>query len=1033
MKYTESELELATLEWLEGLGYKLVFGPDVSPDGEKPERKSYDEVVLRGRLKGAIDKLNPEIPKEGKEEAFRKILNIPNLTPSLVSNNQIFNSLFREGVDIEYKDENGRIRGDKVWIADVDNPENNDWLVANQFRIIENKHNRVPDVVVFLNGLPIALFELKNPADEKTTTKDAFWQFETYKNEVPSLFAYNQALIISDGHSARIGTITSPFEWFMRWRSIDGKVVAPRSQNELKVLVKSVFEKERLLDLLTNFIVFQEEGGKTKKIIAGYHQYFATNKALKKTIKATGIKGDKKVGVIWHTQGSGKSLTMTFYAGKIIQELDNPTLVVVTDRNDLDGQLYSTFEKSKELLHQTPVQVESRKKLKEKLNVASGGVIFTTIQKFFPEGKGNEFPLLSERKNIVVIADEAHRSHYGFKGKIRGEILSYGFAKYIRDALPNASFIGFTGTPIALKDRNTTAIFGDVIDTYDITRAVEDEATVPIYYEARLVRIGLHDRVRDKIDQEFEEITEGEEIEKKEKLKGKWARLEAMIGSEKRLHRIARNIVDHFEEKLKVIEGKGMIVTMSRRIAVELYDEIIKFRPHWHNADDNKGKIKVVITGSASDTQNFQPHIRNKFARERIANRMRDSEDELKLVIVCNMWLTGFDAPSIHTMYLDKPLHGHTLMQAIARVNRIFRDKQAGLIVDYIGIAYELQKALSYYTKSDQKLTAIPQEEAISVMTEKYEIVKDMFHGFKYLKYFSSSETKRTEIQTQAIDFILNLEDGAERYKEAVTELSYAFSIAIPNKEALNIRNEVAFFQAIKAGIVKLETTTKGGPTEEDYDHAIKQIISEAIVSDKVMNIFKIAGIESPNLSILSDEFLAEVQEMKHKNIALEILKKLLNDELKSFSRKNLVKSRSFLEMLEKTIQKYQNRTITSAQVISELIKLAKEVKKEQEKGKDIGLTDEEIAFYDALAENESAIRELGDEVLRKMAQELVKIIRKNATIDWTRRESVQAKLRIFVKRLLKKYKYPPDKQERATATVLEQAELMAKDWTGNN
>jgi type I restriction enzyme R subunit len=1029
-KYKESTLENTVLKWFEKLGYQTAFGPDISPEGKFSERENYSEIILKERLKLAINQLNPNIPQKAKEEAFKKIINISHYNPKSIINNKKFHSFLINGVEIEYKTKEGRIQGDKVWLIDKNNLEKNDWLAVNQFRIIEGKNNRVPDVVVFVNGLPLAIFELKNPTKEKTNIKRAYQQFQTYKKEISSLFAYNELLIISDGIQARAGTITSSFEWFLRWRSVGGKIIAPRSHNETKVLVNSIFNKERFLDLITNFITFQKEKDKDKKILAGYHQYFATNKALKETKKTTESSKDKKIGVIWHTQGSGKSLTMTFFAGKVIQELNNPTLLVITDRNDLDNQLFKTFVKSKELLRQTPKQAKSRDDLKEKINVVSGGIIFSTIQKFFPEGDKNKFEKISDRKDIVVIADEAHRSQYGLKAKLKNGRIKYGHAKYVRDALPNASFIGFTATPINLTNKSTTAVFGNVIDTYDITQAVEDEATVPIYYEARLAQIGLNEKKRKEIDKEFEDITEGEKINKKDQLKSKWARLEKMIGTDKRLNLIAKDIVNHFEERLNVIEGKGLIVTMSRKIAADLYDKIIELRPDWHSNHIDKGFIKGVMSGSASDPENYQPHIRNKADRDRLAERIKDPKDEMKLAIVCDMWLTGFDVPCLHTMYFDKPLHSHNLMQAIARVNRVFKDKQAGLIVDYIGIANELQKALSYYTESDRNITAIPQKEAIKIMKEKYEIVKDLFHGFNYKEYFEVNDARRIEIQTEAIDFILSSEEKTERFKKAVNELSKALSIAIPSDEAIKIREEVAFFQAIRAGIIKLEPSVKGGPTEKDYDMAIKQIVSNAVVSDKIVDVFDVAGIEKPDVSILSDEFLKEVQEMKHKNIAFETLQKLLNDKIKNLSRKNLVKSRSFLEMLQRTIDRYQKRTITSAQVIAELVALAKKIRKEQERGEELDLNDDEIAFYDALAENASAVQELGNETLQKMAQELLETIKKKATIDWTKREAIRAQLRIGVKKLLNHYNYPPDKQERATKTVLKQAELLAEDWS---
>jgi len=1023
MKYTESDLEQATLEWLEELGYSIVGGPEIAPlpDGEKPERKSYLDVVLEDRLRSAIDHFNPNIPEDTKEEAFKKVVQVAHTTPSLVLNNKIFHSYLRNGVDVEYMRDDGSVAGDKIKLVDFKNLDKNDFLAVNQYTVIENNVNRRPDVVVFINGLPIVVVELKNPGDEKATVKNAFNQIQTYKQDIPSLFAYNELSIISDGLEARVGTISADIEWFTRWRTIDGEELAPNAVPQLEVLLKGIFEKSRLLDLISNFIVFETDGEKTTKKAAAYHQYFATNKAIESTLKATEEEGDRRAGVVWHTQGSGKSLTMTFYAGKVIQVLNNPTLVVLTDRNDLDNQLFGTFSRCSELLRQTPRQADSRDELQELLRVASGGVVFTTIQKFLPQNDEKTYPQLSDRKNIVVIADEAHRSQYEFIS---------GFARHMRDALPNASFIGFTGTPIELTDRNTRAVFGEYVDVYDVTQSVEDKATVPIYYEARLARIELKKEEQPKIDPEFEELTEGEEVERKERLKSKWARLEAMVGSEKRIKLVAKDLVEHFENRLSAIEGKGMVVAMSRRIAVDLYNEIIKLRPSWHSDDDNEGFLKVVMTGSASDPLNYRPHIRPKHVLDEIARRMKDPDDVMKLVIVRDMWLTGFDVPSLHTMYIDKPMQGHGLMQAIARVNRVYKDKQGGLIVDYIGIAPQLKEALSYYSDSDRQETAIPQDKAVSLMLEKYEVVKGMYHSFDYQKYLTGTPGERTQTISGATDYILGLKDGKKRYLKAVSELSKAFSLAVPHNEAIKIRDEVAFFQIVRSGIVKMEPVG-GGPSDEDYDVAIKQIVSSAVVSDRVIDIYSAAGIKTPDISIFSEEFLAEVKNMKHKNVALELLKKLLNDELRSMTRKNLVMSRSFADMLAETIRKYQNRTLEAAQVITELLELAKKIRDDREKGKDLGLTEEEVAFYDALANNESAVRELGDKTLKAMAKELVDILRKNTSIDWTIKESVQAKLRVYIKRLLKKYDYPPDKQEEATKTVLEQAELLAKDWTG--
>jgi len=1019
MKYTESELEKATLEWLHELGYEIVFGPAIAPDGETPERKNYSDIVLIERLRKAVAKINPHIPLEIQEEAIKKVVNIAYSSPNLITTNKSFHKMLTDGVEVEYKREDGSIAGDRVLLIDDKNLDNNEWTAINQYTVIENNNNRRPDVIVFVNGLPLVVFELKNLADEKTTVRQAFNQIQTYKNDIPSLFTYNGLCVISDGLDTRVGSLTADMDRFMKWKTIDGKSNAPATIPEMEVLLRGMMTKKRLLDIIRNFIVFQTDGENTIKILAAYHQYYATNKAIERTIEATDIKGDRRCGVVWHTQGSGKSLTMVFYAGKLIQRLDNPTIVVLTDRNDLDDQLFGVFSMSHDIIRQTPVQSQNREHLRELLKVASGGVVFTTIQKFFPDGQSNT-TLLSDRRNVVVIADEAHRSQYDFID---------GFARHMHDALPKASYIGFTGTPIELTDANTRAVFGEYVDVYDISKAVEDHATVPIYYEARLAKIQLLESERPHIDADFEELTEGEEVEKKEKLKSKWARLEAMVGSEKRIQLIAKDIVDHFEARMDTMDGKGMIVTMSRRIAVELYNQIIKLRPQWHSDSDNQGYLKVVMTGSASDPAYFQPHVRGKEGRELLAKRMKNPSDELKLVIVRDMWLTGFDVPSLHTMYIDKPMKGHGLMQAIARVNRVYKDKQGGLIVDYIGLAPSLKEALAYYTESGRTEATIPQEEAVAVMLEKYEVAKGMYHGFDYQPYFGDSSAKRTTTVTEAINFILGQEDGKKRYLQAVTELSHAFSLSVPHDSAIRIRDEVAFFQTVKVAIIKLDMTNGGGPTEEDYDRAIKQIVSKAITTPEVMDVFKLAGIDKPNVSVLSDEFLQEVKSLKHKNIALELLKKLLNDEIRVMQRKYLVKSRSFAKMLEETIKKYQNQTIEAAQIIAELVELAKQIKEEKERGNNLNLSEDEIAFYDALSMNDSAVMELGDETLKKIAQELVLLIRKNTTIDWTLKENIRARLRVYVKKLLNKYKYPPDKQEAATNTVLEQAEVLCKDW----
>ena len=806
----------------------------------------------------------------------------------------------------------------------------------------------------------------------------------------------------------------------MPWRTVDGQQLAPNSLPQVQVLVPGIFEKKRLLDLIRHFVVFEDDGANVVKKVAAYHQYYVVNKAVESTVLATSPKGDKRIGVVWHTQGSGKSLSMVFFAGKIIRHpaMENPTLVVLTDRNDLDDQLFGAFAVCRDLLRQTPRQADSREHLRQLLQVGSGGVIFTTIQKFLPDQKDDAYPLLSDRRNIAVIADEAHRSQYDFID---------GYARHMRDALPNASFVGFTGTPIEAEDRNTPMVFGDYIDVYDIEQAVEDGATVRIYYEPRLAKIELSDEELPKVDSEFEEATEGEKIDKKEKLKSKWARLEAMVGTKKRIELIAQDIVEHFEQRLGAMDGKGMIVCMSRRICIDLYDAIVNLCPQWHHDDDGKGEIKVVMTGSASDPLQWQSHIRNKQRRELLAQRFKDPNDPMRLVIVRDMWLTGFDVPRLHTMYVDKPMRGHGLMQAISRVNRVFKDKPGGLVVDYLGLAEQLKQALADYTNSGGRGdAAINQYEAVAVMLEKYEVAVAMFHGFDYQSILTAPPAERMAGIGAAMEHILGLEDGKGRYLVTATALSKAFALAVPHEEALKIRDDVGFFQAVKAGLVKMSAGRRGaGQTEEELDAAIRQIVAKAIVSDQVIDVFATAGLKKPDISILSDEFLAEVRELPHRNVAVELLQKLLNDEVRARSRRNVVQSRSFAEQLEQTIRRYQNRTITSARVIAELIELAREMREAHKRGEELGLSEEELAFYDDLEVNDSAVKMLGDETLRTIAHELVGTVRRNATIDWQLKESTRAKLRAMVRRLLRKYGYPPDKQEKATRTVLEQARVM--------
>jgi type I restriction enzyme R subunit len=1044
--FTESVVEEAALAWLESLGYAVKHGPEIAPGELFAERGDYGQVILATRLREALVRLNAALPAEAIDDAFRKIIRLEGAT--LDARNRTFHRLLVDGVTVEYRAD-GAIRGAQARLIDFDNPENNDWLAVNQFTVVENKHNRRPDVVIFVNGLPLGLLELKNAADEDATIWDAYQQLQTYQAEIQSLFAYNETLLISDGVQARVGSLGAGREWFKPWRTITGETLAENYLPELQVMIQGVFDKRRFLDLLRYFVVFEDfGGGAVTKKIAGYHQFHAVNVAVQETVRAArmrgeteewresaggyksskqpgGRPGDRRVGVVWHTQGSGKSLTMAFYAGRVIlePEMANPTLVILTDRNDLDDQLFGTFSRCQELLRQPPVQAESRADMRAKLNVNAGGVIFTTIQKFLPEERGDQHPVLSDRRNIVVIADEAHRSQYDFID---------GFARHMRDALPNASFIGFSGTPIELTDKNTRAVFGDYISIYDIQRAVEDKATVPIYYESRLAKLELDEAERPKIDPDFEEATEGEEVDKKEKLKSKWAQLEAVVGATKRIRLIAQDIVDHFETRAEAMlrqtqdEGKAMVVCMSRRICMDLHDEIVKLRPHWYSPDDHKGIIKVVMTGNAAEGPRVAEHARNKTRREELAKRFRNPADPFKVVIVRDMWLTGFDAPSLHTMYVDKPMRGHGLMQAIARVNRVFREKPGGLVVDYLGLAHELKQALATYTESGGTgETAIDQEEAVAAMLEKYEICCGLFHGFDWSKWKIGKPEERLSVLPAAQEHILRpeLEKGKDRLMEVVRDLSRAFALAVPHEEALRIRDDVAFFQAVRAVLMKhAPGETK---TQEELDLAVRQIVSRAVASEGVMDIFAAAGLQKPDISILSDEFLAEIRGMPRRNLAVELLRKLLNGEIQTRRKKNVVQAKSFAAMLEQSIRKYQNRAIEAAQIIEEMIALAKDMRRANERGATLKLSEEELAFYDALETNDSAVQVLGDETLRTIAREVTDAVRKNVTIDWTMRENVRAQLRVIIKRILRKYGYPPDKQEKATQTVLEQVELL--------
>ncbi len=1037
---TESVVEEAALAWLEAVGWQIAHGPDIAPDGSAPERVDYAEPLLVGRVRDALARLNPSIPADALEDAYRK-LTLPE-GADLVSRNRAFHRMLVEGIPVEYRT-NGGIRGDLVRVIDFENPDANDWLAVNQYTVVEGNSVRRPDVVLFVNGLPLAVIELKNAADTGATIWSAFAQLQTYRAEIPSLFVPNQVLVVSDGLQARIGTLTAGREWFKPWRTISGETLAAESISELQVVLEGVFDRERFLELVRDFIVFEDDGaGEPAKKMAGYHQFHAVRVAVAETLRAAeleagrageatggwmtrsapgGEPGDRRVGVVWHTQGSGKSLTMAFYAGRIMREpaMGNPTVVVLTDRNDLDDQLFATFSRCRDVLHTEPVKADSREHLRRSLTTSGGGVVFTTIQKFFPDERGDRHPVLSERRNIVVIADEAHRSQYDFID---------GFARHMRDALPHASFIGFTGTPIELADANTRSVFGDYISIYDIQRAVEDGATVPIYYESRLAKLELDEAERPHIDEEFEEVTETEEVEGKERLKSRWSQLEAIVGSEKRLKLIAADLVEHFERRLEAMDGKAMVVCMSRRICLDLHDEIAALRPEWFHEDDDKGMLKIVMTGNASEGPRVAFHARNKARREALATRFRNPDDPFKIVIVRDMWLTGFDAPSLHTMYADKPMRGHGLMQTIARVNRVFRDKPGGLVVDYLGIADDLRSALATYTESGGTgTTAISQDQAVAIMQEKYEICLGLFHGFDWALWTTGTATERLSLLPAAQEHILSQEDGKKRLLGAVTELSQSFALAVPHERALAIRDDVGFFQAVRAALAKQEVGT--GPSREDLDHAIRQIISKAVATDEVVDVFAAAGLKKPDISILSEEFLADVRSMPQRNLAVELLRKLLAGEIKTRERRNVVQARSFAELLEKAILKYQNRAIETAQVIEELIAIARGMREAQARGQELGLTDDELAFYDALAANESAVRELGDDTLKTIAHELTKQVRNSATIDWAVRESVRAKMRVMVRRLLRKYKYPPDQQEAAVELVIEQAEVLTGEW----
>ncbi len=1000
------------------------------------------QTVLEKRLRGSLLTLNPDLPADALDDAFRRITMPDGATTE--TRNRAFHRMLVEGVAVQYRDGDGAILGAQASVVDFDQPANNDWLAVNQLTVTENRNRRRADIVLFLNGLPLGVIELKNATDANATVESAWNQLQTYKSELPTLFSMNELMMVSDGLNARVGTLTSGWEWFKPWKTVSGERLADPYMAELQVALEGVCEPSRFLSMLRHFIVFEDDGGPIEKKMAGYHQFHAVRVAVDETLRAAAIQqeaqtirersgryesggrpgggpGDRRIGVVWHTQGSGKSLTMAFYAGAIARHptMQNPTIVVITDRNDLDDQLFSTFSRCQDILGQPPAQADSRADMRSKLAVESGGVVFTTIQKFFPEEIGDRHPTLSERRNIVVIADEAHRSQYDFID---------GFAAHMRDALPNASFIGFTGTPIELRDANTRTVFGDYISIYDIQRSVQDGATVQILYESRLARITLDESERPRIDPEFEEATEGEEVERKEHLKSRWSELAAIVGAEPRLKLVAADIVTHFESRLEALEGKAMVVCMSRRICVELYDQLIVLRPEWHSDEDSQGQIKIVMTGSASDPPDWQQHIRAKSGRETLAQRFRDPDDPLQVVIVRDMWLTGFDAPSLHTMYLDKPMRGHTLMQAIARVNRVFKDKPGGLIVDYIGLTQELKLALADYTEGGGTgRTTLNQEEAVAVMLEKYDVCASLFHGFDWSEWTTGGREGQLALLISAQDHILSLENGKDRCASAVRDLSSAFALSVPHEKTLEIRDDVGFFQAVASALSK--RAPGEARSNEELDHAVRQIVAQALAPEGVLDIFAAAGLDKPDISILSDEFLAEVRGMPHRNLAVELLQKLLRGEISARRHNNIVQARLFSEMLQQTLLKYQNRAIEAAQVIEELIELARDMRQANERGEELGLSEEELAFYDALETNDSAVKIMGDETLCAIARELVETVRNNITVDWTLRESARANLRRLVRRALRRHGYPPDKQEKATRTVLEQAEVLSEAW----
>ena len=1049
---TEDQLEQLCLEWFAEGGWETTSGADIAPDGPAPERANYRQVLLRGDLERALRRINPHLPDTAVEQAVA-IVTKPESLDSVASNRG-FHRLLLDGVPVEYKRDDEIIH-DHAFLIDFADLKANRFRAINQFTLQGSKQLRRPDIVCFINGLPLAVLELKSPPAENVDIWDAFNQIQTYKDEIPDLFAYNQAVVVSDGYNARVGSLTANQERFMPWRTIKHEDDKPLLDWQLETMVRGFFDRELLLDYLRYFVIFETDSDRLIKKIAGYHQFHAVREAVKATVLAAQnpeqlfqaekranyagvvVPGSKKAGVVWHTQGSGKSISMVCYAGKLLQqpEMNNPTLVVVTDRNDLDGQLFGTFSSAKELLKQEPAQADDRDALRVMLaERESGGIIFTTVQKFALLAGENAHPILNERHNIVVISDEAHRSQYGLKATLKPDgSYQFGYAKHMRDALPNAAFIGFTGTPIANEDKDTRAVFGDYVSIYDIQDAVDDGATVPIYYESRLAKLDINRDLIDELSDQVEDVVEDEEdIGQREKTKGEWSRLEKLVGSGPRLKQVAADLVEHFETRSALIEGKAMIVAMSRDICAQLYNEIVALRPEWHDTDPEKGAIKVVMTGSAADKPLLQPHIYNKQTKKRLEKRFKNVNDPLKLVIVRDMWLTGFDAPICHTMYVDKPMKGHNLMQAIARVNRVFKNKPGGLVVDYIGIANELKQALKTY--ADAKGRGEPThstEEAYAILLEKLDVIHGMFAktpqspGFDY----SAFATDALKLLVPAANYVLGLDDGKKRFLDTVLALNKAYSLCSTMDEASAYHKEIAFLSAVKAAIAKYTSVDKK-LTQEEKNSTLKQILDNAVIAGGVTDVFALCGLDKPNIGLLSDEFLEDVRQMPYKNLAVELLEKLLKDDIKAKTRNNVVQEKKYSERLQETLRRYNNRGIETAQVIEELIAMAKQFQADLAREAALGLNPDEIAFYDALANNESAVRELGDEILKKIAVEITDKLRASTTVDWQVRESVRAKLRILVRRTLQRYKYPPDQAVEAVELILQQAEVLSNAWT---